>query len=100
MVAGNKKIESVALVPEHASKGITQKKAIEIWIPHLFVLREKGCSWRQITYLLNDKCGFNLQPSTVRSYFGELLPKQIDACRNAMAEHLLEMGKIKNLKCS
>lgn len=111
MVTRIKKSESVAVmqnaikhIPEdvfntgrraRGRKDITQKKAVETFIPYLFVLRGKGCSWTQITNLLNDKCGFKLQPSTMRSYFGEMVPKHVDICRNAMAEHLLTMAEIK-----
>ena len=75
-------------------KGITQKKAFEILIPNLFVLRKKGCSWKQITNLLNEKCGFNLKITAVRSYFSEMVHTQSDICQKKMAEHIIEMNDI------
>lgn len=78
------------------AKSLTQKKAIEKLIPHFYVLRKKGCSWEQITNLLNDKCGFRILPSTVRSYFGEMVPKQREICEKRLSDHFWEMKKIKN----
>lgn len=82
---------------KHEKKDMTQKKAFEILIPHLFVLRKKGCSWEQITKLLNDKCGFKLQAATVRTYFSEMARKHSGICRKAMTEHILAVSKINNL---
>ena len=74
--------------------GITQKKAIEKLIPHLFVLRGKGCSWGQITNLLNGKCGFKLKESTVRVYFGQMARRHIDICRAALVDHHLTAAEV------
>lgn len=52
----------------------TQRAAFEKLMPHLYVLRNKGFSWHQLTSLLN-KSGFKLQPSTVRTYYSTMLPK-------------------------
>jgi len=41
-------------------------------LPELYVLRDKGCSFEQITTLLN-RCGLKLQPSTVKNYYNEML---------------------------
>ncbi|MDY7579310.1 hypothetical protein RGU70_13390 [Herbaspirillum sp. RTI4] len=82
---------------KHEQKGLTQKKAFEILIPHLFVLRKKGCSWEQITKLLNDKCGFKLQATTVRTYFSEMARRHLGICQEAMTEHILAGAKTNNL---
>jgi len=82
---------------KYEQKGMTQKKAFEILIPHLFVLRKKGCSWEQITKLLNDKCGFKLQAATVRTYFSEMARKHSGICQKAMTENILAGAKINNL---
>lgn len=106
MATRNKKSESPAAVQpaevaanegarraheKDAPKDLTQRQAIKKHIPHLFVLREKGCSWMQIAGLL-ETCGFTLQASTIRSYFGEMVPTQIENCRQAMDEHKLAMA--------
>lgn len=46
--------------------------------------------------MLNDKCGFKILPSTVRSYYGEMVPKQREICQKMLSEHFLEMKKIMN----
>lgn len=78
------------------SEGLTQKKMIEKLIPYFYVLRKKGCSWEQITGLLNDKCGFKILPSTVRSYYGAMFPKQRQICQKFLTEHVTEVTKLWN----
>lgn len=82
-------------VVNRTTKDMTQKKAFEKLIPHLFVLRKKNCSWAQITELLNEKCGFNLQPGTVRTYFGEMAKKHAGICQIAMEKYIFDAAKIK-----
>ena len=48
----------------------TQRKAFEALMPYLYKLRSKGCSWAQLTNLLNES-GFALQSSTVQGYYSE-----------------------------
>ncbi|WP_295748403.1 hypothetical protein [Undibacterium sp.] len=75
-------------------KGLTQRKAFEKFIPHVFVLRKKGCSWNQITALLNDTCGFKLKFTTVRFYYGQMVRTQSDICQDAMAEYISKLNSI------
>jgi len=77
------------------TKDMTQKKAFEKLIPYLYVLRKKNCSWAQITDLLNEKCGFNLQSGTVRTYFGEMAKKHADICQSAMEKYIFDATKKK-----
>lgn len=78
------------IVPEDQ----TQRKAFEQLMPHLYVLRHKGCSWAQLASLLADG-GFKLQPSTVRNYFGEMVQRHMDACQESMTEQLLLLKEIR-----
>ena len=48
------------------------RKAFRKCMPHLYSLRNKGCSWTQITDLLNQ-VGIKLLSSTVRNYYYEML---------------------------
>lgn len=48
----------------------TQRKAFEALMPYLYKLRNKGCSWAQLTNLLGES-GFALQSSTVRAYYSD-----------------------------
>lgn len=72
----------------------TQRKAFEALMPYMYVLRNKGCSWAQLTKLLTD-AGFVLQPSTVRSYFGEMLATRQDICQDKMTKQILLMAEIR-----
>ena len=73
---------------------LTQRAAFEKLMPHLYVLRNKGCSWPQLTTLLN-KSGFKLQPSTVRSYYSEMLLKSMNLCQARMNVQIDLMRKLR-----
>lgn len=73
----------------------TQRQAFEKLLPHLYVLRNKGCSWAQLTKLLAE-CGFKLQPSTVRSYFSEMLADRMDICQARMNEQIAIMAAVRH----
>ncbi len=72
----------------------TQRQAFEKLMPHLYVLRNKGCSWGQLAKLLSQ-CGFRLQPSTVRSYFSEMLAARMDICQARMNEQIAILAAIR-----
>lgn len=72
----------------------TQKKAFEKLMPHLYVLRNKGCSFQQLTQLLTQ-CGFKLQPSTVRDYFREGLAKRMDVCQERLNEQMALLKEVR-----
>ena len=77
----------------------TQRKAFKICMPELYVLRERGCSWDQITKLLNE-IGVNLLTSTVRTYYGEMLADQMNKCQDSMSEFLLLQSKARKIAAS
>lgn len=77
------KAAMVLIVPEDQ----TQRKAFESLLPYMYVLRNKGCSWAQLTNLLTE-CGFALQPSTVRTYYSEMLATRLDICQARMNEQI------------
>lgn len=72
----------------------SQRKAFESLMPYMYVLRNKGCSWAQLTKLLTDS-GFVLQPSTVRSYYGEMLATRQDICQERMNEQILLLAEVR-----
>ena len=78
------------LVPDEQ----TQRQAFEKLMPYLYVLRNKGCSWPQLTKLLAD-CKIHLQPSTVRTYYGEMIGTRMDICQNQMNEQILMLAEIR-----
>lgn len=84
------KAAMLLLVPED----ITQRQAFEKVMPYLYVLRNKGCSWPQLTKLLAD-CGFTLQPSSVRGYYSEILATRQDICQERMNEQILMLAEIR-----
>jgi hypothetical protein len=85
------KTAALVVVPEDQ----TQRQAFEKLMPHLYVLRNKGCSWAQLAKLLAE-CGFKLQPSTVRSYFTEMLAGRLDVCQTRMNEQIAIMAAVRS----
>ncbi len=81
---------SLVIIPEDQG----QREAFERLMPHLYVLRNKGCSIPQITNLLNQ-AGFKLQPSTVRIYYNEILATRMDMCQSRMNEQILLMAEVR-----
>jgi hypothetical protein len=75
---------------------LTQRQAFEGYMPNLFVLRNKGCSWAQMAKLLGE-AGLVLQMSTVRTYYGEALAARQDICQQRMNEQILLMVEIKKI---
>jgi hypothetical protein len=75
---------------------MTQRQAFAIYLPELYVLRNKGCSFAQITTLLVE-CGVNLQPSTVRGYYSEMLADRLDECQRRMNEQILLMAEVRKV---
>lgn len=80
----------VLLVPDDQ----TQRKAFAALYPYMYVLRNKGCSWVQLTTLLNES-GFTLQPSTVRTYYSELLADRLDVSQARMNEQISLMDELR-----
>ena len=78
------------IVPDDQS----QRKAFVTLMPYLYVLRNKGCSWSQLTMLIND-CGFDLQPASVRTYYGEMLADRQDVCQERMNEQILLLAAVR-----
>lgn len=71
------------IIPDDQS----QRTAFGRLMPHLYVLRNKGCSWSQLAELLGQ-CGFKLQPSVVRNYYGEMLADRLDVCQARMNDQI------------
>lgn len=56
---------------------ITRRQAFRRLMPSLRVLRERGCSWEQITKLL-AQCQITLKVSTVRDYYSDMSKESAD----------------------
>ena len=81
---------ALLMTPEN----LKQRKAFEQLMPHLYVLVEKGFSMLQITKLLNE-AGFKYQPSTVKSYYNQMLGARMEICQSRMTEQILLMAEIR-----
>lgn len=77
------------VIPEDMSK----RQAFAHYMPDLYVLRNKGCSFPQLAELLKQ-VGLKLQPSTVRVYYTELLADRLDECQRRMNEQIILMAKV------
>ena len=71
----------------------TQRQLFAALMPELYVLRMNGCGFGQLTALLNQ-CGFALQPSTVRTYYHEMLASKMAACEGRMDDQLAILKKV------
>lgn len=84
------KAAALLIVPDNQ----TQKQAFDRLMPHLYVLKNRGCSVEQITSLLAD-LNFKLQPSSVRVYFAEGLAERMDKCQERMNEQILLLAEVR-----
>ena len=80
----------LVVVPEDQ----TQRQAFSQLMPQIFVLRRKGCSFRQLATLL-AQCGLKLQPDTVRRYYAEMLAERMDACEKQMNTQIEILAAVK-----
>ena len=80
------------IVPDDQS----QRRAFVALMPFLYVLRNKGCSWTQLTALIND-CGFDLQPASVRAYYSEMLTERQDMCQERLNEQILLLAEVRKM---
>jgi hypothetical protein len=74
---------ALLLVPDKQ----TQYQEFLNLMPCLFVLKEKGYTFLQLTKLLSG-IGFKLQLSTVKKYYSEALPTHLANCQLQTNEHL------------
>lgn len=81
---------SLVVVPEDQ----TQRQAFGQLMPQIYVLRSKGCSFRQLATLL-VQCGLKLQPDTVRRYYGEMLADRMAACERQMGAQIEILAAVK-----
>jgi hypothetical protein len=69
-------IAAFAIDPDEYSYRAVFKKIM----PKLYVMRERGMSFPQIHWLLNQ-AGFPVALTTVRTYYNQYLPGMLDECR-------------------
>jgi len=72
----------------------TQRQAFHALMPDLYIIRNKGFSFAQITSML-VQIGFKLQLSSVRMYYYEMLKDSEIKCAERMNEQLLLMSEIR-----
>lgn len=72
----------------------TQHQALIQLMPHLYVLRNNGFSFAQVTNLLT-KCGFTLQPGSVRDYYKLALAERMEICQERMNEQILLLAEVR-----
>lgn len=74
---------------------LTQRQAMEMFMPDLYILRHKGYSFAQMTALLGD-CGFILQLSSVRLYYNRFLAEHEDKYKIHLEKHLRSSAESDN----
>lgn len=81
---------SLLIVPD----GQSQRQAFERFMPQIYCMRNKGCSYPQIAHTLT-KIGFNLQPSAVRNYYNKFLATRMEMCQARMNEQILLLAEVR-----
>lgn len=73
----------------------SQRQTFKKLMPEIYALRKEGFSFQQLSELLNS---FNvrLQPSTVRSYYEDMIKEQFEECEQRFSESVMLMAKIKS----
>lgn len=74
---------------------LTQRQAMAMFMPDLYILCHKGYSFVQMTNLLGD-CGFILQPSSVRLYYNHFLVEHEDEYKIHLEKHLRSLAESGN----
>jgi hypothetical protein len=64
----------------------TQRSTFNHYVLELYVLRENGYTFKRLAALLKD-CGLNLLPSSVRTYYYEMVSERRDECLRYLEEH-------------
>lgn len=77
-------------------KDRSNRKMFASLMSYMYVLRNDGCTWEQITKLLAD-CNINLQVSTVRTYYSEMLADRQDECQRRLNEQILMLREVRKV---
>ena len=76
----------------------SQRQTVKALLPEIYMLRNKGYSFSQITDFMNSSIKkFQLQTSTVRSYFTEMLVGRVDECIARMNEQMLMLSEVNKI---
>ena len=82
-----------SIEPEDRSK----RQLFASLMPDLYVLRMKGFGFRQLTDLLVD-CGVQLQQTTVRTYYQEMLASKMELCEARFDKQLFILAKTEEME--
>jgi len=72
----------------------SQRQTVRDLMPEIFMMKKAGYSFQQVATLMNEN-GFDLQPSTLRSYFGIFMQEHQDNFVNEMADQVLILEEMK-----
>jgi len=85
---------ATALKMEPAER--SQRQSIAAMMPELYVLRNKGFSWQQLSKMLAE-CNIRLLPTTIRVYYMEMLESKMDECQRRFNEQLVILSEMTNV---
>lgn len=88
-----REIFQVALVAVEPAER-SQRQSVAALMPELYTLRNKGFSWPQLSELLKE-CNIRLLPSTVRTYYAEMLESRMDECQRRFNEHMVVLAEVR-----
>ena len=76
----------------------SQRQTVKALLPEIYMLRNKGYAFKDIAAFMNSSIkNFQLQPSTIRIYFTEMLLGRTDECIARLNDQMIilsEVGKL------
>ena len=89
-------LAAVTLKPDELSG----RQLISRLMPHLYILRQKGFSFTQITRVFNDASGNSsarLQVASIKAYYNEFIAAQIDNCETTLKKAMEVADQVETL---
>ena len=93
-IDGIRQVFQMAYLTQEPSER-SQRQTVKALLPEIYMLRNKGYSFKQITTFMNSSIkDFQLQTSTVRSYFTEMLVGRVDECIARLNEQMIVLSEV------
>ncbi len=96
-IDGIRQVFQMAYLTQEPSER-SQRQTVKALLPEIYMLRDKGYSFKDIATFMNSSIkNFQLQPSTVRIYFTEMLVGRVDVCVARLKDQMIvlsDVGKI------
>ena len=96
-IDGIRQIFQMAYLTQEPSER-SQRQTVKALLPEIYMLRDKGYSFKDIATFMNSSIkNFQLQPSTVRIYFTEMLVGRVDVCIARLKDQMIVLSEVGKL---